>query len=1100
MFQVRINGQDFTVPKGTSVLEACQSAGVFVPTLCAHPDIPPAGKCGICVVKINGNNYTLACSTKVQPGMTIETNTSDVKKRASDALNAFNDMPLMPPSKELEDMYKYFNPKRPIRGRKAEKTNAINFDPTQCVNCGRCVRACGDVQCIGALDEESHSLNDNDCIGCGMCTTVCPTDALTSNSSIPAVIRAMAAGKILVLQIAPSVRVSIGECFGDPIGTICTKKLIGAAREMGFRYVFDINFGADVTIVEEATELLRRLDSKENLPMFTSCCPAWVNFVEKLHPELVPNLSTSKSPHMMSGILIKNYFATMKDIDPVKMFVVSLMPCTAKKDEIQRKQLQGTVDAVLTTCEFADLMKDFDISWEHIKESEFDDILGESTGAAQLFGASGGVMEAAIRYCHEEITHEKLGDVKYEMFRETKDIKSSKIQIGDKTINVAVCNGIAAAREFVEDGTFKEFDFIEVMACPGGCVGGGGQPKLSSRAKIKERTKAIFSIDENSTEKTAKDNKQLKDFYDKFLGSPYGDISHNLLHTVYHEQNTPLIEMKRKIGTLPIVAFGSSSGTASRFARTFASYIGTVPVQLNMVSLATLQKRISLIIFCSTFGDGEFPSNAQKFVQMLRETKETFPDLKYAICALGSRDYQKYCACGHILDKLLMQKGARRFMSMAELDSSSPDRGECTFEAWSPDCITKLGLKMPEVRVQIQYHFTVTKNPEDVIHKHPEKPIGYDYGSIVSSTIMTPEGFEPQMHRYQIKLPAGMSYEAGDLVAILPHNDDDTVNAVLSELGLDGDDILNVETTLPEGYNIIPSRVTVRQLFSQYLDLNGIPNRNLLRAYRQCSKDQFSKERFDRILNPADPRFFDDLVKDTSVGEFILEYARHGSPSLDILVSAIPHIWPRLYCIASAPTGTSRVIDLLVSDNIFGPGNSRHGLSTSFLRKFGLTKIAVKTQHGCLKYPKDPTTPIIMAALGCGVAPMLSLLQHRESLDGDMGKCALFLGCRFKNTYPILDTMLQTYLEQGSLQDLFYAYSREGTTKTFITDKIAEKADIVWSYWQNPKTIFVYCGPPRGIPEKIRLIFIRISMEKGGMTREEAEKFCAMHPHFIESF
>lgn len=1101
MITAKINGISVEVPVGTTVLDACSAAGVYVPTLCNHPDLPPAGKCGICVVKIDGNQYALSCSTKLTEGMVVETNTPDVKSRGLQALNQFNDMPMMPTTKEIEDIWEYFVPKRPKRGRAAEKTNALAFDPAKCVNCGRCERQCADGQVIGALDESSHSLNENECISCGQCTTVCPTGALTERSSIGEILKAIAQGKTMCFQCAPATRVALGECFGDPTGTVVTGKIAAAARRIGFKYVFDTNFGADLTIWEEGTELIDRLTNKGVLPMFTSCCPAWINFVEKLHPELIPNLSSAKSPHMMVGAMIKSYFAEQKKLNKNDIFTVSLMPCTAKKDEVKRHQMAGDVDAVLTVREFGQLIKQFDIDWKTLEDGTFDSLLGESTGAAALFGVTGGVMEAAIRFAHEVLTKSKLGKVEYTQWRGFNGIKRATANIAGNELNIAVCNGIANARELIESGEYTKFHFIEVMACPCGCISGGGQPILQSRKEAKKRADAIYEIDHQMTGKvTSNDNSECKKVYADYLGKPNQGRAHELLHTHYEQQVTPILEMKKKMEEMPLVAYGSASGNAAKFARTLAGYIGTSPISLNACGLQKIIKKGTVIIICSTFGDGEYPNNALKFAEQLEQNKEDLSSLHYAICALGSKEYPKFCAAGHMIDELLSKHGAQKIVPLVELDGSAPDKGEGAFETWAPEVVGSLGLKMPEIKVTPAFKIKLITKDDDTIHTEPLKPLGFDWGVMLSSTILTPADYQPQMHRYQIKLPAGMKYYAGDHVAILPQNDVEQIKAVIAELKLHENQIIELETELAEGFNIIPQRVTVLQLFSQYLDLNGIPTRNVIRVFKQYCADQMAKEKLEKFLDPSQPRFFDDLVRDTSIGEFIIEFCKYGIPPLDVLMTAIPQIRPRLYSIASAPSGSSHSIDLIITDNIFGPQGERHGLCTSFLRRFGLTKLAIHTQKGCFGYPKDPSTPILMAALGCGVAPMLSLLQHRENLTGDIGNAALFFGCRFKNTYPILDSILQNYVETGAMQDLYVAYSREGTTKTYITDLMTKNPDDVWRYWQDPKCEYFYCGPARGIPDELNSILVRITMEKGNMSREDAEAFCAAHPHHVESF
>ena len=546
MVKVTINGKEIDVPPKTTILEACRQAGIYVPTLCNHPDIPPACECRLCLVKINGKDYRLACSTRVTAGMVIETNTPDVKEKVQANFAQFNDMPLMPSCPEIEDVMAYLTEKKPYRTRKAEKTNALMFNPKLCINCSRCERCCTDIQDISAFDND-EPLAENECISCGQCTKVCPTGALEANDSIPDILRALATKKVLVLQTAPSVRVSAGEMFGDPIGTLVTGKVIDAAKKMGFEYVFDTNFGADATIVEEGTELIQRIQNKGTMPMFTSCCPAWVNFVERLHPELIPNLSTARSPHMMAGSIIKTYWAEKMKIDPSRIFSVSLMPCTAKKDEIKRKQMPDVVDAVITVREFAKMVKMFGIEWSDLdNNTKFDSLLGESTGAAALFGVTGGVMEAALRYAHEELTHEKLGKVEYTQWRGFKGIKTATTKINDVELKIAVCNGISNAKELIESDEWKEFSFIEVMACPCGCIGGGGQPKTYSRKDVELRAQTIYQLDKNSNKQTSNDNTELKTVYETFMGKPCGEKAHKLLHTSYEMQTSPYLEELRK--------------------------------------------------------------------------------------------------------------------------------------------------------------------------------------------------------------------------------------------------------------------------------------------------------------------------------------------------------------------------------------------------------------------------------------------------------------------------------------------------------------------------------------------------------------------------
>jgi NADH dehydrogenase/NADH:ubiquinone oxidoreductase subunit G len=336
MVNITIDDERHQVPASCSVLTACLYAGIYIPSLCFHPDLPAYGHCGLCLVEVDGTGTAYACMHSVREGMVATTTNPELRNHVAQALDRFLDLSVLPQSQEVEVLCSNFVQRAPPRSLEPDHTTAITFDAEQCVNCGRCQRMCVDVQQIGALTEDNLHLSSSECISCGQCIVVCPTFALRETSSVPRVLSALAAGKVLILQTAPAVRVSIGEAFHEPIGSIVTGKMIGAARAMGFKYVLDTNFGADLTVVEEATELIERLTHGGTLPMFTSCCSAWVNFVEKLHPEMIPHLSSCKSPMMMLAAVIRPYFARKQGIRPEDCFVVGLMPCVGKKDEIER--------------------------------------------------------------------------------------------------------------------------------------------------------------------------------------------------------------------------------------------------------------------------------------------------------------------------------------------------------------------------------------------------------------------------------------------------------------------------------------------------------------------------------------------------------------------------------------------------------------------------------------------------------------------------------------------------------------------------------------------------------------------------------------------
>ena len=444
--------------------------------------------------------------------------------------------------------------------KRDDKSPAIVRDFNKCILCRRCVATCKKIQQIGSIDcinrgfescistTYDHSLNDVDCTFCGQCIESCPTGALHEKENINDVwAKLKDPDTYVVVQTAPSIRVALGEEFGMEIGTNVTGKMIAALKRLGFDKVFDTNTGADFTIMEEATELVKRLRNNDNLPMTTSCCPAWVKYTEMFYPENIPHLSSCKSPHQMLGAVIKSYFADKNHIDPSKIYVVSVMPCIAKKYERQREELKvngiSDVDAVITTRELARMIKQANIDFPKLEDEEFDNPMGEATGAGAIFGTTGGVMEAALRAAYELITGEELQNVEFEQVRGAKGIKKATVQMGDKEVRVAVAHGLGNAKKIMEEikSGKADYQFVEVMACPGGCIMGGGQPIKNSKTRAtvdvrRKRAEAMYSIDERSTIRKSQDNPILKAIYKEYIGQPGEHRAHELLHTHYEKK------------------------------------------------------------------------------------------------------------------------------------------------------------------------------------------------------------------------------------------------------------------------------------------------------------------------------------------------------------------------------------------------------------------------------------------------------------------------------------------------------------------------------------------------------------------------------------
>lgn len=575
MVNITINGKEVSVPKGYTVLDAARESGIHIPTLCYLKGVNEIGACRMCLVEIKGARaLQAACVYPVSEGLEIYTNSAKVKEARKATLELIlsnherkcltctrnKNCELQTLSEELgidEIRFEGENTNYPID----DLSPSIVRDNNKCVLCRRCVATCKNVQKVGVIDATERgfntkiactfdkSISEVACANCGQCITACPVGALYEKDATKPVWNAIYDPDMhVVVQVAPAVRAGIGEEFGMPIGTRATGKLVAALKRLGFDKTFDTDTGADLTIMEEGTELLDRIKNGGKLPMITSCSPGWIKYCEHHYPEFLDNLSTCKSPHEMFGAIIKSYYAKESGIDPSKIFVVSVMPCTAKKYEAQREEMKGTgyrdVDAVLTVRELGKMIRQAGIDFVNLADEEFDNPFGNATGAGVIFGVTGGVMEAALRTVAEVLEGKSFDEIEYNAVRGTEGIKEAALTIAGKEIKIAVAHGLGNAETLlnkIKNGE-ADYHFIEIMGCPGGCVTGGGQPIVSARVQASVdvkalRAKALYDEDKAMPIRKSHENPFIKKLYDEFLGEPCGHKSHELLHTHYTDRS-----------------------------------------------------------------------------------------------------------------------------------------------------------------------------------------------------------------------------------------------------------------------------------------------------------------------------------------------------------------------------------------------------------------------------------------------------------------------------------------------------------------------------------------------------------------------------------
>jgi len=563
--RVNIDNKDILIEGERNLLELIRKAKIDLPTFCYHSELSVYGACRLCMVEVEGKGLVPACSTPADNGMKVRTNTEEIRKMRKiivELLLASHDQGCPTCYKtnhcQLQSLARRMGIEKVRFASKSRQlpldksSHSLVRDPNKCVLCGDCVRVCSEIQSVGAIDFAHRGsqatvmpcfgkdLESVECVYCGQCARVCPTGALTPKSEVEPVWKALNnPGLTVIAQIAPAVRVSIGELFGLEPGVTSTGQIVAALRHMGFSRVFDTSFTADLTVIEESNEFIKRIEKNENIPQFTSCCPAWVKFMEQYYPQMLGNLSSCRSPQQMFGSLSKEMLAGSLGIKKENIIVVSIMPCTAKKFEARRPEFETDgvrdVDYVLTTQEIARMIEESGLYFTELEPESFDLPFGFKTGAGVIFGNSGGVSEAVLRYVAEKLSCEKRDNYEFSAVRGEDGIRQATLTVNGKVLRLAVVSGLANARKLLEKIKAKEavFDLVEVMACPGGCIGGAGQPVYRDPAVKRKRTKGLYENDKMLELHKSQENPYVAELYRDFLGSVGGQKAHHLLHTVY---------------------------------------------------------------------------------------------------------------------------------------------------------------------------------------------------------------------------------------------------------------------------------------------------------------------------------------------------------------------------------------------------------------------------------------------------------------------------------------------------------------------------------------------------------------------------------------
>lgn len=1132
---VNINGKDYLIPETYSVLEACRSNGIFIPTICHHPRLKPLGRCQMCVVEnANTGDMIISCSTKVSDGMRINTDTPSVRTKQASVVEKFNNLKNKQDYRIKPDfgMSEFDSITQWVSRATSQSNGAIKIDPSKCVECGRCVSACSQMQDMHILDippgekitsAGSIKLQVLPCIGCGQCASFCPTGAISQCDAIEKVKTNLASHKkIKIVQTAPSVRVAIAEEFGLSPGQVSTGKMVAALRALGFDYVFDTNFGADLTIMEEATEFFQRLklyiggDKSAHFPMFTSCCPAWINFVEQEAPDFIDNLSSCKSPMSMLSSVIRTYFAKKHDISPEKLYSVAVMPCIAKKQEAARAQLsvvkgyQDTED-ILTTHELGCMIRDAKIDWDKLDEKEdFDHPLGEASGAGAIFGVTGGVMEAALRSAYEFASGQKMDKLIYNKLpiHGFDGIKEAFVDIplpsGPFKVRVAVCSGIKYARKLVESiraGTAPEYHFIEVMACPNGCICGGGQPKSLDPMIGNKRAKAIYSIDEKSKVRLSHENEEIKQLYHDFLGSPGSNHAHHLLHTHFNDRSglvsRPKTEEEEEGGSSGsgsgepfTIIYATQTGNSKIYANRLAADAKGKDVEFNVeirpankASLAWLSTQKRIIYITSTFGMGEQPDMGAPFYQQLLDAPDgSLSGVEYAVFGLGSKVYPMFCRAAIEVDEQLAKLGAKRFVPTGYGDESCGEKHEAAYGPWSEKLFEALGASDSCSSGVPLPKYTVSVGTGMVWP--PPAPAGYELVELVSKKRIVPDGAPREALLLEFDISkTNLKYETGWHAGILPRNDPKVVSNLCRRLGLNPDMAVNCSPR--EGASPIPgvtdNTLTIREILEQYLAVTSRATKPFLKRLIPFAKSAADRVKLQHYVSKegADD-FVSDIVNECVTFAEVFDMFPSAHPTFEYLLEMIPQQQPRLYSIASSNLLKPNIIDLVVMVVEWDTPKKNHriGICTDMFHRFPNTKdiqddsrplVAFYTKSSPLQPPLDPLVPITCIAMGSGIAPFRSFCQHREALlnaGEKLGEFTLYFGCRRRDEDCLCADELQKWEEMGVVHTI-YAFSREQGEKVYFFHRMAQHPDQIRKCFVENDGFLGFCGAAGAAPKSL---------------------------------
>ncbi|KAK8798716.1 hypothetical protein WA158_007800 [Blastocystis sp. Blastoise] len=1137
---IKINGKSFEASENKTILDVCKENGIDIPSLCSHSQAKPMGKCNLGKVDVSGQvELQSSCSTQVQEGMEIWTTTPRVvENQLKEIKNLYSSVPNKQAfeTKTMKDLLKYTT----------EHNNSISVDYMKCISCDRCVTACSDVIGCNVFASSSNqegfpvgytngiSLSTSPCLHCGQCSLSCPTGALSIVSHASRVAQAIHAKKTIVMIVDPSIQQSIGSLETQCNGTSQQQlqSFIGKTKSMGIQYVFDGAIGNDLYIQKVSSLLLQKINGdyksptpagKKPLPIFTSSCPATNELFKQLYPQMLPAFSPFQCPPEMLSSVIKGAWAKEHNLDPKDIYIVDFTSCVAAKNSVLQT---GSFDAVLIPTEMKEL-ETLLLSNSKGLSATFDAPYNNSTSSASLSTYTGGLLEAILRETTALINPTSTSTPA--VIENCRNIKTSQMfvhKIKDSKGKEHKLRCVAVNSKYIQPFMEKvikgkvQYDLVELYACPEGCIGSAGFGDLAGSEECSKRREFAIKESNNKMYKSIQQSDIVKSLSSLPLSASLSvSISQETQQFIdyIHKQDDFINAATNTADPNDIlILYGTQGGTSLAAAQQIETQLKENHLKARVkcmedIQVKELNKEKRIILVCCTYGQGDFPKTAKQFWNQLNDknlSSTFFKNIEYGVFGLGSSAYKKFNEAGRLLDDRMCALGGKRLLPRAAADETKPGKYSGALEDWFPQYMKSINKEIA-LYMNITPAYKIARGMEGK-YLNILPPNGFKYVPCTKITSETAPGYDREIRLFNFDIRGtGLSYNTGDHAAIYPRNSPRLIEQILDKREIEGDKEVYIQPQEQGKSMKWPETLPVSELFEQYFDMNTAVTKQFLRQIYNYVEKEEEKKMINYIVTNKEA--LTQYTQSTTIGDCLQSFSSLHIP-LDLLISILPHIQPRLYSIASSSLMHPQDVQLAIGLNFFkqpakptfgangeyiapapnAKPSQHNGLTTGYLWDLdakNIPKVAMSIHKGILYLPKDPMTPTIYMSLGTGVAPFRAFLQEREEMANrniKMGPCTYYYGCRYEDKDFVFGDYAKSLVERGIIDKLECAFSRPN--HYHIDQVMRERPEYAFNAANHPNVHSYYCGISRGVPESLIAALGDIYEEKSTVTDEEKQK------------